>query len=408
MLNGCGLKQSLFSLCVVWGLTVAGEAVTLRAVNDRLVREFVSAEGLLLDYVGDIPTKDEIEALKPNAMGWWCPIENGSMFTGEWLPALMSEGESRRPIVERCVRGLLKMSEVSDVPGFIARGTGTDGKSHHPCGSNDQTDPWFLGLCEYCRWPLADPELKAKALSRIVVVASALEKNSWGVPCDGPFKGQNRGRLNGRAMPFWCVTRFMYMLHSLGELTGEEHWKRLYEETKRERLKEIECGAEIDERTYKAAGGEGVWIYVSSAQALAYLIAREECLGDRKRMMLGLSNYAARVAPLMRDRVRYDNSTQECPFKYANWRTGYAWRIQKTQKDAEEVAYSGNKDILGTRKDYERRWMANPLAAAAICALSRDARYRDEIRAALRHYDYTTPNISEFFHAAIAASALAE
>jgi len=32
--------------------------------------------------------------------------------------------------------------------------------------------------------------------------------------------------------------------------------------------------------------------------------------------------------------------------------------------------------------------------------------YREEILLTLRHYDYTTPNISEFFHAAIAASAL--
>ena len=131
----------------------AGSAAILRTVNDRLAKEFISHDGLLLDYVGEIPTPEEIADLKPNAMGWWCPIENGSMFTGEWLPALMAEGPSRKSLVETCVRGLIKMSEVSDVPGFIARGTGTDGKSHHPCGSNDQTDPWFLGLCEYCRWP---------------------------------------------------------------------------------------------------------------------------------------------------------------------------------------------------------------------------------------------------------------
>ena len=62
----------------------------LRTVNDRLAKEFLSADGLLLDYVGEIPTPEEIADLKPNAMGWWCPIENGSMFTGEWLPALMA------------------------------------------------------------------------------------------------------------------------------------------------------------------------------------------------------------------------------------------------------------------------------------------------------------------------------
>ena len=381
------------------------ESLILQTVNDRLAKEFISHDGLLLDYVGDIPTPEEITDLKPNAMGWWCPIENGSMFTGEWLPALMAEGSSRKSLVERCVRGLIRMSEVSDVPGFVARGTSTDGKSHHPCGSNDQTDPWFLGLCEYCRWVHADAVLRTKALERVVVVARALEKNDWRVPCDGPFRGQNRGKLNGKEMPFWCVTRFLYMLQSLEELTEDKHWGELYAEMKHERLGEIECGAEIDIKKFPAAYRDCVWIYVSSAQALSCLIARERNTTDRERMKMGLLNYAAHVAPLMKNRVRYEN-TVEKPFKYANWRTGYAWRMQKSQKDAESVAYSGDAEVLGSRKGYERNNMSNPLAAAAVCALSGDMRYRDEILATLRHYDYSTLNISEFFHAAIAAAAL--
>ena len=397
-------------LSLVFGLLsfvacAADEAMILRTVNDRLAREFISHDGLLLDYVGDIPTPEEIADLKPNAMGWWCPIENGSMFTGEWLPALMAEGPSRKELVERCMRGLIRMSEVSDVPGFIARGTGTDGKSHHPCGSNDQTDPWFLGLCEYCRWPHADPALKAKALERLVSVAKALEANAWGVPCDGPFKGQNRGNLNAKSMPFWGKTRLLYSLKSLERLTGDGHWKKVYGEIKASALDEIEAGGEVDAKVFKPCYGGCVWIYLSSAQALRRLIEMEENPADRARMKKGLLRYAERVAPLMKDRAKYANTTER-PFKYANWRTGYAWRVQKTQKEAEAVAFSGKREILGTRKDYERNGMANPLAAAAICALTGDVKFRDEILATLRHYDYSTPNVSEFFHAAIAAAAL--
>lgn len=87
------------ALLVSGAATLAGgatdEAAILKTVNDRLAREFISHDGLLRDYVGDIPTPEEIADLKPNAMGWWCPLENGSMFTGEWLPALMAEGPSR-------------------------------------------------------------------------------------------------------------------------------------------------------------------------------------------------------------------------------------------------------------------------------------------------------------------------
>ena len=171
-------------------------------------------------------------------------------------------------------------------------------------------------------------------------------------------------------------------------------------------LDEIEAGGEVDAKAFGGCCTWGVWIYLSSAQALQRLIEMEENPSDRARMRTGFLRYAERVAPLMKNRSCYDNATSERPFKYANWRTGYAWRVQKTQKEAEAVANSGKEEILGTRKNYERHGMANPLAAAAVCALQGDAKFRDEIRTTLAHYDYSTPNISEFFHAAIAAAAL--
>lgn len=378
----------------------------LRKVNDRLEREFMSHDGLLLDYVGEIPTPKDIRELRPNAMAWWCPIENGPMFTGEWLPALMHEGESVKYLVERCVRGLLKMSEVSDVPGFIARGTGTDEKSHFPCGSNDQTDPWFLGLIEYCRWEFADPALRKRVVERLVYVAKALEKNDWGVPCDGVFKGQNRGNLRRTKMPFWGTTRFLYTVKSLHDITGDAHWAELYEEVKKEKLADISLGGEVDYKVFKHGYTTCVWIYLSSAQTLARLIETEENEKHRAMMKKGLAAFASRVAPLMKDRLEYDNKVTERPFKYGNWRTGYKWRVQKTQKDAQEVAFSGDVKILGNRKAYERKGMANPLTAAAVCALEGDEKYREEILATVFHYDYSTPNISEFFHASIAIAAL--
>ena len=377
----------------------------LREVNMRLEREFISTDGLVLDYVGDIPSAGDIAELIPNAMGWWTPIENGSMFTGDWLPALMAEGSQKKVLVERCVRGLIKMSEVSDVPGFIARGTGLDGKSHYPCGSNDQTDPWFFGLLEYCRWPYADSVLKAHVIERLLHVAKALEANGWGVPCDGAFKGENRGNLLARLMPFHGRTRLLYTLKSLHLLTGDAHWGKQYGSIKSGGIADIEAGGEIDSRCFKYCFGDGAWIYVSSAHMLARLIELEDNALDRARMQKGLLHYAARVAHLMEHRKKYDNAKIR-PFRYANWREGYNWRPQKTQKEAEAVAFSPKREVLGDRKEQERKFMSVPLAAAAICALADRDKYHDAILATLLHYDYATPNISEFFHAAIAAAAM--
>ena len=406
-IGGFCAAGALCAMRCAWGMESGMRTAedVLAEVNARLEHEFIGAEGLLLDYVGDIPCAEDIAELKPNAMGWWTPIENGSMFTGEWLPALMAEGVERRTLVERCVAGLIKMSEVSDVPGFIARGTGKDGKSHYPLGSNDQTDPWFFGLLEYCRWPFANPAIRTRVIERLVRHAMALEENGWGVPCDGAFKGENRGNLEARAMPFWGKSRLLYTLKSMYFLTGDAHWNELYGRIKADGIAEIEAGGEIDVKCFKPCFGDGAWIYVSTAQMLARLIEMEDNALDRARMRNGLAHYAARVAPSMELRAKYDNEMVR-PFAYANWREGYNWRPQKTQKDAESVAFSPRHEVLGSRKDHERRFMAIPLAAAAICSLADAGRYKDEILATLRYCDYATPNISEFFHAAIAAAAL--
>ena len=61
---------------------------------------------------------------------------------------------------------------------------------------------------------------------------------------------------------------------------------------------------------------------------------------------------------------------------------------------------TGKKEILGTRKNVERDYMTAPLSAAAICAFAGTERAAFE--KLLRHYDWSTFNISEFFLAEVA------
>ena len=91
----------------------------------------------------------------------------------------------------------------------------------------------------------------------------------------------------------------------------------------------------------------------------------------------------------------------ERPFKYANWRTGYRWRPQKTQKDADDVQRTGDPAILGHRKQYERKTMTLPLSAAAVCAFAGAA--REDVDRTLRSYNYSQINLCEFFLAEVAA-----
>ena len=73
---------------------------------------------------------------------------------------------------------------------------------------------------------------------------------------------------------------------------------------------------------------------------------------------------------------------------------------------AGRVAETGDRAILGTRKGFERHTMTAPLSCCAVMAFNGDASVRDDIARVLRHYDYSTLNISEFFIALVAWYAL--
>ena len=380
---------------------------TLRKAMDqahaRLAREFVYGPGLMLDYVGPMPTPEEAARAFPNAMGWWTPVENGAMFTGQWMPAVVQRGDAA--LAKRLAEGLLKLSEVSDVPGFIARCVLEDGRSHWPCGSNDQTTPWIIGLWSYWRAPFAEPALQAKIAARCAEVARALEANGWWCPCDGIFKGQNRGGLRDVVLPYYEVARFLFTLRALHEMTGDAHWLELYRAERvaaRDRMAKGLADCEKD----KAGRTAGHWIYVSVAMALRDLIALEADPEWRAVYRAGFRDFAARTAPFMADRAGYDNRKAE--FRYANWREGYPWHPHTDQDVSVSFAASPRTELLGVRKWFERHTMTNPLCAAAICAATGDPCYEEEIEKTLLFYDYDTPNVSEFFWGALAGAYLEE
>jgi hypothetical protein len=70
---------------------IAQPALTLEGAVEqahaRLWRERIDPYGVMLDYVGELPTPEDTRLGRPNAIGWWSPIENGPMFTGLYLPA---------------------------------------------------------------------------------------------------------------------------------------------------------------------------------------------------------------------------------------------------------------------------------------------------------------------------------
>lgn len=404
------------AVAVGMALTVAAEfhptaEAAVEQAHAELCGRLLSPEGVLWDYVGELPTPKDCAECRPNAMGWWSPIENGPMFTGPWLASMTAKARrtgtaADRQLCRRLADGLLLLASVSDVPGMVVRGVGTDGRCHFPFGSLDQTLPWYFGLYVYWRSGLADAAQARRVRDKMLEVARAMEANGWRVPADGPLRGNTCGDFTDNELAFRGATHYLFILRALADMTGDPTWMAKYEKARREPCKpapvsrEDVCaaGCLVDRDRYDC-DGMGVWIYLAAQGCLAELHRLEADPAVKAKYRLGLDRTAEAVRPTMAWSTEWRNQ-RETPFRYANWRTGYSWKLQKTHREAVEVACTGKPEILGTRKDLERRLVSCPLSAAAICAYA--GKYREEISKTLRRYDYATVNISEFFAVEIA------
>lgn len=379
--------------------------------------KFIGNDGLIHDHVGELPTPEDCTLGRPNAIGWWSPIENGPMFTGSYLVAVCerarrSGAAADRDGARRLAQGLIHCASVSDVPGFIARGMGTDGKCHYPMGSQDQTHPWFYGLHAYATSGIPDVRERKIVVDKMVEVAEALEAVDWKCPCDGAFRGQFRGdfkmfRHHGAAM-------YLFILRAMYDVTGDCVWLNRYEKAKRERsgdggktrLEICAAGYPYDRTQIKNIDSGLLWIYVSSQGGLARLADWETDRSARGQYRAGLLANARGALAAVGVYKAFDNGDAKV-FGHVRWREGYpAWFPQKTQADAERMASTGDPKILGTRKSYEASRMRNPLAAAALIAMAGYANGFETVRQAICHYDYTKLNMAEFFFAECAYYAL--
>jgi hypothetical protein len=385
--------------------------------HEQLWQKHVDSHGVILDYAGDLPTPEDCTLGKPNAIGWWSPIENGPMFTGLYLAAACerarrTKSEEDAAQARRLSQGLLKCASVSNVPGFIARGMGTDGVCHYPLSSDDQTHPWFYGLHVYFKSDLPSPAERKMIAAKFAEVAAALESTNWQVPCDGAFRGQFRGGFKGHL--FRDAARYLYLLRATYDVTKDRIWLDRYQRalaeiplhSDRTRAQICALGYPADREAIAHLDEAQLWIYVGSQASLGQLVCMESDDFLLANFRAGLEINARNALHLIAAYKLFDNNDMKI-FGNADWRAGYPnWIPQPTQAAAQKLAETGDRSKLGERKSYEVRFMRNPLAAAAILAISGDDSHREAIEAAIRHYDYSKLNMAEFFLAECAYYAL--
>lgn len=425
-------------LCVDVPATAApDERAAVDAAHAALGRRFLSPHGTLYDYAGlngEVlePTAEEAAALQPNALSWGTPIENGAFFGGLYLDALCNrwratgdDATARR--AHQIARGLIRLAEVGQHPGFIARGIAAGGTGYYPASSSDQTYPWFYGLCRYATSGLPSAEQRARVVALMVRVARGLESNAWEMPIDRPDFGHfghwlvgfagTKGILVGAEPQFDAATRLLFVLRALHHLTGDAQWLKLY----RERLAEKPAGSDRTRLEICASGVEYVapgeppqfperprlWTSASSQAGLRALSEWEDIPAVRAAFQRGLDANARRAAPFIAGYVAYDNHNA-LAFDI-RWRSmNSLWKPQTHISEAVELgrAQKGENGPWGRQSPrfaLESLRLRDPLFAAWVVALSSNsaviASVRANIQGALTHFDWDRLYTSTFFMA---------
>ena len=390
--------------------------------HQEIWKKFVDQYGIVHGYVGETPTPEDCSIGRPNFIGWRSPISDGAFFTGLYLTAMCEKAQrsgnkTDREKAKKLANGLLRCASVSDVPGFIVRGVGTDGQCHYPVGSTDQTVPWFLGLYRYLKSGIPSETERQLVASKMEKVADALNMNDWKLPCDGIFKGQYRDDLKDKR--FLEVPSYLFIIRAMYEITNNDIWNKRYQTalfehprgsieqpsvSDKTRLEICAAGYRIDSLIFTGSNIDknSLWIYVKNQASLAQLVLLEKDKTIRTFYQTGLAKNANNAMEVIEDYRDFNNNDTK-KFGHANWREGYPiWLPQKTQADAENLLKKGDTEKLGKRREYEKSFMTNPLAAATIIASSGDHANRENIERVICHYDFSKLNLSEFFFSEVA------
>jgi len=357
---------------------------SVEKANEVIWSHFVDKNDVLLDFVNldgtiSLPTKEEVLLGKPNALGWWTPIENGAMFGGLYMDGLIAKWNKTRnkkdaSQVKRIAKGLMLLASISTVEGFVGRGVTEDGKSHYLMGSNDQTGPWFYGLWKYLQTDLPTKEERIQIEKKLISTATIICNAGWKMPAEAPFN--YRGSFKNIELA--GSARMLFVMKIMALMTKDEVWhqryvKALSEKGGAENLTRLEACAKgmFNEGKFKKA-----WTEINGVIALRGLWEMEKDEAIKNEYRKGLEKSAEIAAESLTLISNFDPS--EASVFDTDWRKmNELWQPQLTEKDAAEVAKVQLSDFQkrSPRWTKESKYVREPIFASYIVALSPNKDY---------------------------------
>ncbi len=382
----------------------------VQSAHAEIWRRFMDEYDVMIDFTAldgsvIIPTPEECQQGKPNALGWWSPIENGSMFNGMYVEAMLNRWQvTQQPEdaekARKLAKGLMNLASVSSVKGFLARGISTDGKSHYPMGSNDQSFPWIYGMWRYLSSSIPTKEeretMKAKLFEAVEVIVAL----GWKNPAEPPFNIRGEFGL----ISFESASRLLFICKMMHQLTNDDVWKQRYLTSLDERGgKENLSRREICARGMVFEhGGKHSWTSVSPVLGIRGMWEMEDDPALKADFAKGLeasADLAIQSFPLIE---KFPPQHQE-RFE-PNWRLMNAtWKPQTNEHESVKLAQDQLKEFIkhSPARALETAYVREPVFAAWIVALAPDAARLKErapqIEKVIAHYDYTRLYYSQFF-----------
>jgi hypothetical protein len=406
------LMTAIISLCG-WTANCQAQISVVDPIHKEIFGRFVDPYDVVLDYTAldgtyMRPTPEDCHEMKPSALSWGVPSEDGPMFNGLYMDALCSRwklthSEADRAEARRLIKGMMFLANVGKTPGFIARGVATDGKTTYSMGSNDQTMPWFYGMWRYIHEGLATDEERPALVQKFVDVTKVIEKSDWRMPTDGP-PSMYRGSI---AHHSWeSAARLLFLMKAMHELTGEEYWNDHYQHLAHEKGgKNLRTRLEICRIGVVFDPGQGPKNSWTSSPGVASLRALWELEKDPALKAIyeeGLIHSAELCAQSLNLIEKFDvNGTEAFS---GDWRVmNEAWKPQTSEMETVAVANAGLRlqSKQSPRLSIEKNYMREPCFAAWIVSMSPDKEFlkqqRPAIKKVIEHYDYKKLYLSQFF-----------
>lgn len=414
MKSHVSLSGVLFAMACVAAspaLPAAEPAAGVELAHREMWRRFIDRHGVIVDFTDlegrvELPTPEECRAGKPNALGWFQPIENGAMFNGLYMDAAIERwrrtgAEADAASARRLMGGLLKLASISEVKGFVGRGVSSDGVSHYPMGSNDQTMPWFFGLWRYLDSGIATAIERDRIVGKLLETAEAIMSLGWRMPAEQPFG--TRGSFAG--FSFDTSPRLLFVVKLLHNITGDSKWEALY-------LKSLDERGGKDNASRRELCEKGMvfdyakthnWTSCTVVGALRGLWEMERDTSLKAVYARGLRASAELAAESLSEAFKFDRG-DESIFSQ-DWRSPMMplWQPQVTEQQAQEMAIKQLGAFIKTspRRQKETAYVREPTSAAWIVSLCPDDDYvrsrKPDILRMAAHFDYAKFYYSTFF-----------